>query len=175
MREKPGMRPRAILTALVLSAAFWFAILGALLLSASFAIGQQPPPPSIPPTPVPCANGVDGCRMISVVMIVDGPLPRAFTELELGIPFAKLTASSQCQGRLARGSLRYFVNKTAPSATVGTLVPPAPETRDEDRDPTGTLEEDGTVILLYSGDLIAGFKAIAATTTTAELTWDCQL
>lgn len=147
----------------------------ALLSTPAFGQTQTPPsPPPLPPPLVPCMNNSgEGCRMIYVAMIINHLVPRAFTIAELGGTPPR--DGSICQGRLMRGSIRYFVNGTAPSAMIGTLVPPAPETPEDQRDPTGTLELDGDVILLYDAGLIAGFKAIAATTEESEVSWDCQL
>lgn len=164
------MDPRNLAAITLLSVVLWIAL--ASVFCPPVAFGQSPPS-AIPPAPVPCMNSDGSCRMVYVPMIV-GQMPRAFTVAEIGEP-GTLDGSSTCQGRLIRGAIRYFVNGTAPSAVVGTLVPPAPGTPEELRDPTGTLELDGEVILLYSDDLILGFKTIAATQGEAEISWDCQL
>ena len=165
--EKPVMRRKPILVAVLAAAAFWVTL-------AAVVFGQAPPPPPPPPPPlIPCTNpmGPEGCRMVGIPMIGIGQMPRWFTASELGGPVQE---DAQCQGRLIAGAIRYFVNGTAPSAVVGTLVPPAPETREEDRDPTGTLEA-GDVIVLWSRDLILGFKTVSANSALAELSWDCAL
>ncbi len=77
-----------------------------------------------------------------------------------------------CQGKLVQGSLRYFINGTAPSSLVGTLVPQIPG---RIIDSTGTLEETGDIILLYSKKDILGFKATQANWGGAELSWECSL
>lgn len=86
--------------------------------------------------------------------------------------FLNAKPDAMCQGKLVSGSLRYFVDKTAPSSQVGTLFPQMPG---QIKDPTGTLEEDGQTILLFGKDLILGFKATQSNWGGAELSWECAL
>lgn len=168
------MDPRNLAAVTLLSVVIWIALASVFCPPVAFMQATPPAMPTPPPAPTPCFDQTgSGCRMVYVPMIV-GQLPRAFTAEELG-DLSTLDGSSTCQGRLIRGSIRYFVNGTAPSAVVGTLVPPAPGTAEELRDPTGTLELEGDVIILYAGELIRGFKTIAATQGEAEISWDCQL
>jgi len=89
--------------------------------------------------------------------------------------FLKANDAAMCSGKLVSGSLRYMVDKTAPSSVVGTLFPQTVMPGSSPVDPTGTLEEDGQTILLYSKDQILGFKATQANWAGAELSWECSL
>ncbi len=102
-------------------------------------------------------------------MKIDG-LSRVFTKDDLLVDPKTIDSGALCQGRLLKGSFRYFVNGTAPSSMVGTLVPPV----NPDSDPTGTLEGDD-YILLYNKDLILGFKATQSNWGGAEIAWECKL
>lgn len=116
---------------------------------------------------------------ISFEMTVTYPAPRAITAADVGV--GGLSISSQplpdwvehCVGRLSSGSYRYYVDGTAPSATMGTLVP-QPTNADPMHDPTNTLEDNGSTVLLYNRQLVLGWKAMEAHGYTAVIYWECQ-
>lgn len=129
-----------------------------------------------PPPQNPCmVNPSAPC--IIFTMMIDG-YTRAFTEIDFGRPPDTIQEYAVCQGRLTKGSLRYFVNKTAPSSLVGTVVPAIYDTDPDNgqtvQDTTGTLEAD-SLINLHNRELITGFKATQANWGGAELSWECSL
>lgn len=157
-----------------------------LLLMWAVVYGQQPPgpppdpfcgtpPPGLPPSCVPAApepmhpSCTDHCitRVLRYTRA-----PRSFTAEDFGQPLDTLGDHVWCEGQLATaGTLRYFTDGSAPSATVGILVPWAPP---QPADPAQTLE-DGHVVVLYNRSLVLGFKAVAATGAFVEMAWTCQL
>lgn len=148
-------------------------ILLALLLQAPPPFTGEPPPPPPPPPTSPCTmNPAESCTFIN--MNINGS-NRMFTETDLGRPVNSIDESTVCYGRLSRGVFRYYVNGTAPSSLVGTLVPsPIPLEGDMPNDPSGTLQE-GNVIQLFNREQIMNFKATQANWDGADLTWECQL
>jgi len=127
----------------------------------------------------PCtSNPAEPCHVIPMTITRE---PRAFTPADFnGQPLAQLDEHIVCAGRLSRGRYRYFVDGTAPSALIGTLVPSSlgtfiPQNPDDPTlDPSGTLE-DGDIIMLYNRALVLGFKAVQADSGGAELVWECNL
>lgn len=123
---------------------------------------------------------------ISFEMTVTYPNPRAFTSSDFGAGYNDILGKpipewvDHCVGRLSSGSYRYYVNGTAPSATTGTLVPipqqvlDLSDTRGQHHDTTGTLEDDGSTVLLYNRQLVEGFKAMEVHGYKAVIYWECQ-
>lgn len=146
-------------------------ILLALLQAAPPQAVSTPPIHEHNPVMAPCeTSNSEMCMNLS--MVVDGGT-RAFTTQDFGKDPKTIDEFAVCHGRLARGTLRYFINGTAPSSLVGTLVPTdLPET--ELSDPSGTLEPGG-LINLYNRQLITGFKATQANWSGAEIIWECKL
>ena len=120
---------------------------------------------------------------ISFEMTVTYPLPRSITANDVGAggspvsPIPLPDWVEHCIGRLSGGTYRYFTNGTAPSATVGTLVPTPPQVlalgEPSLHDSTGTLEDDGSTVLLYSRELVLGFKAMEVHGGKAVIYWEC--
>lgn len=129
------------------------------------------------PTTAPCVSQSNGETCLHFSMTLTRAA-RAITEMDLQRPFSELESQSICQGRLARGTLRYFTNGTAPSALIGILVP-LPEHLNGEPDYRDPLDVSGTqegdVINLYSKELIMGFKATEANSGGAEISWECAL
>ena len=137
-----------------------------------------PLPPCAPtdPMPVGCTPQT-GDFNASFIMIVSPTLPRYFTNQDLSRDLAALTRI-ECYGTLekTKGAVRYFVDGTAPTATVGTVVPPITDPTWPSSlplpSPSNTL--DGPYrFFLYTPALVRGFKVIA-TYSEAEIRWNCQ-
>ena len=154
-------------------------VLALILLAWTVVDGQEPLPPPVPPPPgQPCAEN-PAAYCTPVTMTIEGAL-RSFTAQDLGgRPPESITETAVCTGRWTKGALRYYVDGTAPSALVGTLVPYPVQVREEQgqpaTDPENTLEDSGTVIRLYNRAQIVNFKAVWANWGGAEIAWECQL
>lgn len=115
--------------------------------------------------------GFDPSLMCESFQMIVGPGTSAFIEPK----FKNAKDSAMCQGRWVKGTIRYMVTGTAPSSIVGTIFPQKVEEGKAPVDPSGTLEIEGDVILLYMKDQILKFKATQANWAEAELTWECSL
>jgi hypothetical protein len=177
-RDHPHVEPGAMIPRV------WRVVLvvALLLLAWTVVYGQAPPvmlsPGPTPDPPIPDDNRHPMCVVekpcVTISMRINR-VPRYFTDADLGMPRNKIDTLAWCEGHLSTaGTMRYFADGRAPSAVIGTLVPPVPNTPPQSTDPQGTLEE-GSAIVLYNRDLVLGFKAVAATGSFIELAWTCQL
>ena len=142
---------------------------------ACLTLAQQPPlPPPFPPPPMP-PPPIDTNYAVSFEMKLETSAPAWFTPEQLGKPLDQIADNAYCEGRLqVGGSYRYYTNKKMPSALAGVLVP-WPPSQAPPEDTSGTLELDGTTVILYAKDLVLGFRAVNATSNTTVITWNCQL
>lgn len=132
----------------------------------------------------PCTDN-NGALCVSFEMTVTYPMPRSITGTDMGLGGSAIAPAPLpdwaefCTGRLSEGTYRYFTNGTAPSATIGTLVPIPPQVlelglnRGREHDSTGTLEDDGSTVLLYNREQVLGFKAMEVHGGKAVIYWEC--